>query len=192
MQVMGKRDNLYQLSGQVELDNAFITTLIPEDQKDKALKRGVGSQKQSKVVVMSESTFVDNPKPGKKPKRVNHIKMMVIDDLKADTVSNIVKEQMNPSVELTTDDSTSYTKLGEHVKSHQAKVVKPEDLPKILPWVHIAIGNVKRLLLDMHHQLTKEYLQYYLNEFCYKFNRRFFKYITQIVYNCQLIFFFSF
>ena len=117
---------------------------------------------------------------------------MVIDDLKADTVSNIVKEQMNPSVELTTDDSTSYTKLGEHVKSHQAKVVKPEDLPKILPWVHIAIGNVKRLLLDMHHQLTKEYLQYYLNEFCYKFNRRFFKYITQIVYNCQLIFFFSF
>ena len=160
--VMGKRDNLYQLSGQVELDNAFITTLIPEDQKDKALKRGVGSQKQSKVVVMSESTFVDNPKPGKKPKRVHHIKMMVIDDLKADTVSNIVKEQMNPSVELTTDDSTSYKKLGEHVKLHQAQVVKPEDLPKILPWVHIAIGNVNRLLLDMHHQLTKEYLQYYL------------------------------
>ena len=115
---MGKRDNLYQLSGQVELDNAFITTLIPEDQKDKAPKRGVGSQKQSKVVVMSESAFVDNPKPGKKPRRVNHIKMMVIDDLKADTVSNIVKEQMNPSVKLTTDDSTSYKKLGKHVKSH--------------------------------------------------------------------------
>ena len=38
----------------------------------------------------------------------------------------------------------------------------------------IAIGNVKRLLLDVYHQLTKEYLQYYLNEFCYKFNRRYF------------------
>ena len=25
----------------------------------------------------------------------------------------------------------------------------------------------------MHHQLTKEYLQYYLNEFYYKFNRRY-------------------
>ncbi|MBP8945723.1 MAG: transposase, partial [Paludibacteraceae bacterium] len=72
------------------------------------------------------------------------------------------------------DDATFYSKLAEHVKSHDAQVVKPEDMPKILPWVHIAIGNVKRLLLDVHHQLSKEYLQYYLNEFCYKFNRRYF------------------
>ena len=172
--VMGKRDNIYNLSGQVELDNAFITTLIPEDEKGNALKRGVGSQKQSKVVVMTESSFVENPKPGKKPKRVNHIKMVVIDNLKADTVSNVVKEQVDTQVELTTDDSTSYKKLAKHVKTHHAQVIKPEDLPKMLPWVHIAIGNVKRLLLDMHHQLTKEYLQYYLNEFCYKFNRRYF------------------
>jgi len=40
---MGKRDNLYQLTDEVELDNAFITTLIPEEEKDKPLKRGVGS-----------------------------------------------------------------------------------------------------------------------------------------------------
>lgn len=172
--VMGKRDNLYKLTGEVELDNAFITTLIPEDQKGKPLKRGVGSQKQSKVVVMTESTIVDNPKPGKKPKRVNHLKMVVIEDLKADTISNTVKDHVGKSAELTTDDATPYTKLAQHVKSHDAQVIKPEDLPKILPWVHIAIGNVKRLLLDMHHQLTKEYLQYYLNEFCYKFNRRYF------------------
>lgn len=172
--VMGKRDNLYQLTGEVELDNAFITTLIPEDQKGKPLKRGVGSQKQSKVVVMTESTFIENPKPGKKPKRVNHLKMVVIDDLKADTISNTVKEHVDPSAALTTDDATYYTNLSEHVESHLAQVIKPEDLPKMLPWVHIAIGNVKRLLLDMHHQLTKEYLQYYLNEFCYKFNRRYF------------------
>ena len=35
-------------------------------------------------------------------------------------------------------------------------------------------SKVKRLLLDTHYQLKKEYLQYYLNEFCYKFNRRYF------------------
>jgi len=172
--VMGKRDNLYQLTDEVELDNAFITTLIPEKEKDKPLKRGIGSQSQSKIVVMSESSFVENPKPGKKPKRVNHLKMLVIDDLKADTILNTVKEHVNPQAELTTDDATSYSKLSEHVKSHHAQVIKKEDLPKILPWVHIAIGNVKRLLLDVHHQLTNEYLQYYLNEFCYKFNRRYF------------------
>jgi len=60
----------------------------------------------------------------------------------ADTVSNIVKEQLDASVKLTTYDSTSYKKLGKNVKSHHAQVVKPEDLPKILPWVHIAIDNV--------------------------------------------------
>jgi len=37
-----------------------------------------------------------------------------------------------------------------------------------------SISNVKRLLLDVHHQLKNEYLQSYLNEFCYKFHRRYF------------------
>ena len=113
---MGKRDNLYQLTSEVELDNAFITTLIPEDQKGKPLKRGIGSQKKSKVVVMSESTFIENPKSGKKPKRNNHLKMLVVYDIKADTISNTVKEDVDPSAELTTDDGTPYTKLAEHVK----------------------------------------------------------------------------
>ncbi|KAA6334154.1 hypothetical protein EZS27_017510, partial [termite gut metagenome] len=95
-------------------------------------------------------------------------------DLKAETTTNIVKAYVDSQAELTTDASTSYKKLKEHVKKQDAKVVKQGDLPKALPWVHIAIGNVKRLLLDVHHQLKNEYLQYYLNEFCYKFNRRYF------------------
>jgi transposase-like protein len=172
--VMGKRDDIYHLSGEIELDNAFITTLVPDGKKDEPLNRGAGSQKKSKVVVMTESTTVKNPSTGKPPKKVNHIKMKVVPDLKADTTTNIVKEQIDCQAELTTDDSTSYIQLKEHVKSHHAQVVKTEDLPKVLPWVHIAIGNVKRLLLDVHHQLKNEYLQYYLNEFCYKFNRRYF------------------
>jgi hypothetical protein len=172
--VMGKRDDKYLLGGQIELDNAFITTLIPDGETDSPLKRGVGSQKQSKVVVMTESTAVENPKQGMKAWRVNHLKMVVIDDLQAESVAKVVKKQVDSQAEITSDDSTSYKKLKLVVKSHRAQAIKTEDLPKILPWVHIAIGNVKRLLLDMHHQLTGEYLQYYLNEFCYKFNRRYF------------------
>ena len=49
-----------------------------------------------------------------------------------------------------------------------------KNMEKILPWVHIAISNAKRFLLDMHHRIKHEYLQYYLHEFCYKFNRRYF------------------
>lgn len=172
--VMGKRDNKYQLSGQMELDDAFFSTEIPQDQKDKPLKRGRGSQSKSKVLVMAESTFVDAPKKGHKPKSVKHIKMQVINDLKSNTITNIVKEQVDKSAQLITDDSTSYYKLKEHAKSHEAVVVEPDMIPTLLPWVHIAISNAKRLLLDVHHKLKNEYLQYYLNEYCYKFNRRYF------------------
>ncbi len=45
---------------------------------------------------------------------------------------------------------------------------------KVLVWVHIAISNAKRMLLDIFHDIKPEYLQNYLNEFCYKFNRRYF------------------
>ncbi|KAA6317327.1 hypothetical protein EZS27_032497 [termite gut metagenome] len=75
---------------------------------------------------------------------IYHIKMQIINDMKADTVTNIAKEQVDSQAELITDDSTPYKKLGEHVKSHDAQVVKPEDLTKMLPWVHIAIGNLKK------------------------------------------------
>ena len=45
---------------------------------------------------------------------------------------------------------------------------------KVLPWVHIAISNAKRSILDTYHDIKAEFLQLYLNEFCYKFNRRYF------------------
>ena len=41
-----------------------------------------------------------------------------------------------------------------------------------LQWVHIAISNAKRTLLGIFHKIKGKYLQNYLNEFCYKLNRR--------------------
>jgi hypothetical protein len=172
--VMGIRDSEYQLSGQVELDNAFFTILIPEEQKDEKLKRGAGSQNKSKVMVMAESSAVENPIPGKPPRKVKHIKMQVVPDLKADTAAETVKKRVDYLSEIQSDDSTTYTKLKQVVETHIAQVIKPEELSKLLPWVHTCIGNLKRLLLSMHHQLRGDYLQYYLDEFCYTFNRRYF------------------
>ena len=61
--VMGKRDNKYTLLGSVEVDEFFFSTLV-----------------------MAESTEVDNPKKGQKPKKVGHIKMVVIPDSKKETI----------------------------------------------------------------------------------------------------------
>ncbi|MDA3882534.1 MAG: IS1595 family transposase, partial [Bacteroidales bacterium] len=38
-----------------------------------------------------------------------------------------------------------------------------------------AISNAKRQLLNSYHNMKPEFLQSYLDEFCYKFNRRYFK-----------------
>ena len=172
--VMGKRDERYHLTGPVELDEGFFTVELQEEEKNKLLKRGRGSQRKAKILVMVESSdSTKTPKRGRPNKAVGHLKMQVIPDLGSKTITKVVKEQLEPSVELTTDDSTSYVKFNELVKSHKAVTSGKEALKVFLPWVHIAISNAKRLLLDVHHKLKNEYLQYYLNEFCYKFNRRY-------------------
>jgi len=46
---------------------------------------------------------------------------------------------------------------------------------KIFPWVNRAISNAKKVLLGIHHNcINDRYVQNYLDEFCYKFNRRYF------------------
>ncbi len=52
------------------------------------------------------------------------------------------------------------------------KFVPPEEAHEKLPWVHIAISNAKRFLLGTYHGVSHKYLQAYLDEFCYRFNRR--------------------
>ena len=42
--IMGKRDSIYQLSDEVELDEAFFPIRLPEEVRGEKIKRGTGSQ----------------------------------------------------------------------------------------------------------------------------------------------------
>jgi hypothetical protein len=53
-EIIGKCDNEYQLSGQIELDNAFINSSISHGCKDEDLKPSASSQNKSRVVVVTE------------------------------------------------------------------------------------------------------------------------------------------
>ena len=170
---MGKRDDEYILAGAIELDEGFFSTEMPKEQKQEPLKRGRGSQKKSKVLVMAESELVTSPKKGKKPRRVGYLKMKVIDDLKKETINTYVKNLANYATEVNTDDSTSYVELKDYIPKHNAQVIPKEKVGEVLPWVHIAICNAKRQLLNSYHNIKPEFLQAYLDEFCYKFNRRY-------------------
>jgi hypothetical protein len=56
---MGKRDSLYNLEGMVEFDEGYFSTETSEKDKQN-LKRGRGSQKQTNVAVMAESTPLED------------------------------------------------------------------------------------------------------------------------------------
>ena len=173
--IMGKRDEAYMLSGVIELDEGFFSTTTQAEEKDKPLKRGRGSQRKSKVLVMTESTPVEGGTTKKgKPRKVGHIKMVVIDDLKSATITPLVGQHVSEESVIDSDHSTSYVKLEETVKEHRPQVIPKKEVGKTLPWVHIAISNAKRQLLNIYHHTDPQYLQSYLNEFCYKFNRRYF------------------
>lgn len=175
-QAMGSRDSRYQLTEVVELDEGFFSTEIQDEEKEKALKRGRGSQKKSKVLVMAESIPVENGQLSKrgKPRKVGHMKMFVIEDLKSWTIDGKVVEAIDSQSIIDSDNSTSYTNFNSLVREHRPQVIPKKEVGKLLPWVHIAISNAKRMLLDIFHDIKPEYLQSYLNEFCYKFNRRYF------------------
>jgi hypothetical protein len=71
------------------------------------------------------------------------------------------------------DDSTSYTNFRKLIAEHRPKIISKNLIGTAVLWVHIAISNAKRVLLDVFHDINPEYLQNYLNEFCFKFNRRY-------------------
>lgn len=182
---MGKRDSRYKLNGSIELDDAFFTISLEDEKKGEKLKRGRGSQRKAKVLVIAESQQLENiDKRRKVQKAVGHIKMIVIDDFKSPTLDKEVVRWINSDSEITTDDSKSYINFKNIVKSHTSQVVEPKDISKVLPWVHIVISNAKRQLLDIHHDIQPEFLQSYLDEFCYKFNRRNLDVFDRLMFSC--------
>ena len=101
--------------------------------------------------------------------------MKVIDDLKASTIDAQVVAHVSIESKLDTDDSTSYVHLKEIVAEHNPQVIPPKETGKVLPCVHLAKSNAKRLILDMYHSVEPRFMQYYLDGFLYNFNRRYMK-----------------
>ncbi|TSA34958.1 MAG: IS1595 family transposase [Porphyromonadaceae bacterium] len=173
---MGARDERYELSGFTEMDEGFFKTVdsTTKGGKKKKLKRGRGSEKQSPVLVMAETEKVKDPKNHRLSSRCKYFKMRVMPDLTYKTINRIVKDSLSPETKVKTDSYSSYNKLNEVVKKHVAKIVPSDQAGTELPWVHIAISNAKRNLLNNFHHVDDTYLQNYLDEFTYRLNRRYF------------------
>lgn len=170
--VMGLRDDKYKLSEEIELDEGFFESVSAASKEAKNKKRGKGSEKQTKVLVTAMSKKADEPTKGK-AKTVKFIKMKVLETLTKEEIKQKTEQGTEKGAKIVADGYPAYSGLKENFNLDSA-VRDKEEVNKILPWVHTAISNAKRLLLDAHHRIDKDFMQNYLNEFCYKFNRRYF------------------
>ena len=200
--IMGKRESIYRLSGTVELDEAFFPTRMEADEKAEPMKRGAGSQRQSKVLVIVESKAVDdilrdylksknvqkameksaklaNQSKGYSVKKVVHyIKMFAIDNMKASTIDELLAQNVDAKAVILSDGSSSHVNIEKNFAQHIPIIEKgnvDEVVKKGLPWVHIIIGECRNGIAAIHKEIDGKFLQLYLNEYCWKFNRRFFR-----------------
>ena len=170
---MGNRDSLYGLEGMIEFDEGyFVTETTPKDKEN--LKRGRGSQRHKKVAVLAESTPLEDPHTGKKSKHCRYFKMQVLENHKMESINSLIKDTIDDKSIVFTDRSTSYVDISDYVEVHITEKSRKETTATTLHWVHVVIANAKRTLLGIYHKIKGKYLQLYLDEFCYKLNRRYF------------------
>lgn len=171
---MGKRDERYTLEGMMEMDEGYFT-IEGNEHAHKTQKAGRGSKTKSNVMIMAESTVLEDLETGKVERQCRYFKAKVLDDHKAESTGEALKENISDEqVIVFTDQSTSYVDIADFVELHISEKSNEQTTKETLKWVHIAISNAKRNFVGTYHKIKKKYLQLYLNEFIYKLNRRYF------------------
>jgi transposase-like protein len=156
-EAMQLRESHYQLFNIVEMDDAFFGA--------SGGKQGRGTSK-TKVVVQISITEKGKPE---------YAKMTVVDNIKSETINATALKNIKKGSTIISDDFKSYKGLKDEGFNHEALVMKNEEKDSALLWLHTIISNAKSYVLGTYHGLDKMHLQRYLNEFCYRFNRRFFE-----------------
>jgi len=103
------------------------------------------------------------------------LRLQVVPNRKQDTLVPFVQENVAPGAEVRTDGWIGYEPLEGLGYRHEAVAVRGDHVVtgKHLPMIHIVFSNLDSWLLGTHHGVSPQHLQAYLNEFVFRFNRRF-------------------
>jgi transposase-like protein len=147
------RDRLY---GIVEIDEAYIGGRKPG-------KRGRGAAGKALVVIAAQ----------KDGKRIGRIRLKHVADASAKSLNEAVKDSVEPNSIVRTDDWNGYSQLQKLGYNHNV-IRKTSDIGEnLLPSANIVISLLKRWLLGIHQgAVNVSHLEYYLDEFTFRFNRR--------------------
>jgi hypothetical protein len=171
---MGNRDDRYTLEGMIEMDEGYFTVQASQ-QEHSTQKSGRGSKTKSNVMVMAESTVLEDVETGEVERQCRYFKATVLENHQADETDQAFKQALeNEKTIVFTDKSTSYVNIADYVELHISEKSSENTTKETLKWVPITISNAKRNFVGTYHKIKRKYLQLYLNEFVYKLNRRYF------------------
>jgi transposase-like protein len=146
-----------RLHGPVEVDETYVGGEQPG-------KRGRGAARKSLVLVAAEEDGA----------HIGRIRLLQVPDSSGASLCSAVSECVEPGSVVHTDGWASYGGLSalgyRHEVTRQSSAPVGEDP---LPRVHRVASLLKRWMLGTHHgAIRPSHLDYYLDEFTFRFNRR--------------------
>jgi transposase-like protein len=147
-----------RLSGRVEVDETYLGA------KEKGL-RGRKTEKKALIVVAAQEDG----------RRIGRIRMRRIQDASARSLEPFIEESIEPGTVVHTDGWEGYAGLEKKGYPHEVTILarRKESASELLPRVHRVVGLLKTWLAGtLHGAVSHEHLDYYLDEFTFRFNRR--------------------
>jgi len=104
------------------------------------------------------------------------VRLALVPDRSARSLGGFIKSTVAPGATIITDDWSGYAKRGDLGYLHSAVPERgdPQVAETFLPIIHLVFSNLKTWLRGIHHGVSPQHLQAYLNEFTFRFNRRFY------------------
>ena len=114
--------------------------------------------------------------PRRSGRYAGRVRLAVVPDRSARALGGFVKTVVAPGARIITDDWSGYAGLTKHGFNHVAIAERgdPQVAEEFMPIVHLVFSNLKTWLRGIHHGVSPQHLQTYLNEFTFRFNRRFY------------------
>ena len=148
------RPNRECLKGMVEIDETIIGG-------EKPGKRGRGAEGKAVVMIAVED------KGGTHKKGIGRIRLKYVDDASGDSILPFIQTNVKKHSKIRTDGWNGYNTLVE--KGYRHTIVESQEL-KIC---HLVASLLKRWLLGSYQGAVRfQHLDYYLDEFTFRFNRR--------------------
>jgi transposase-like protein len=146
------------LTGRVEIDECYVGGL------EEGLPGRLNLDKALVVVAAQE----DGP-------RIGRIRMRQIVDASATSLIPFVQDSVQPGSVIHTDGWQGYASLESKGYKHDVTIVtrKKKTASELLPRVHQVVALLKGWLMGTHQgAVSHKHLDYYLDEFVFRFNRR--------------------